>query len=197
MRHREYIEWRDIWVTGADAEHLPRLLLVGDSIARSYFGHVEEQLKGRYLCARLTSSTCVCDPGMEKELALLLDEYRFAVVHFNNGLHGWDYDEDEYGHGLRRVLRFIAARSPHSRLIVASTTPVRRAEKLEELDSKTERVRVRNRLMREIATELRLTTNDLFTLVLDHPELFAQDGVHFKPAGQSALGRQVAETIIR
>jgi hypothetical protein len=197
VKHHESIEWRDIWVSGADTERWPRLLLVGDSIARSYFSHVEKELKDVYLCARLTSSTCVCDRAMEQELKLLLDDYRFAVVHFNNGLHGWDYGEKEYGQGLRRVLSFIAGRSPHSQLILATTTPIRRTDKPGELDPRTERVRDRNRLAREIAEKCRLPLNDLFDAVLDHPEYVGPDGVHFNPVGEAALGRQVAETVLK
>ena len=31
---RERIEWADIWVTDADKDDLPRVLLIGDSITR-------------------------------------------------------------------------------------------------------------------------------------------------------------------
>jgi hypothetical protein len=197
MIHREPIEWRDIWVTGADAGVLPRLLLVGDSIARSYFAQVEQELQDDYRCARLTTSTCVCDRAIEKELDLLLADYRFAVIHFNNGLHGWDYGDEEYGKGFGRVLDFITLRSPHSRLIVASTTPVRRTDKPDELDPVTDRVRERNRLACEAAARRCLPVNDLFGSVLDHPEYFAQDGVHFNPDGQAILGRHVVEVVLK
>lgn len=195
MIQREEIEWRDLWVTGADDDTLPRLLLVGDSIARSYFAPVETELKEIFLCARLTTSTCVCDPVMEKELALLLDDYQFAVIHFNNGLHGWDYDETEYATGLRRVFEFLAGRCPQSTLIWATTTPVWQADHPAVLDPKTDRVRERNRLAEELAAERRLPINDLFGRVIDHPEYVSGDGVHFNPDGQSVLGRQVADIV--
>lgn len=43
----ERIEWIDIWVTDADKDDLPRVLLVGDSITRGYFGAVEKHLEGK------------------------------------------------------------------------------------------------------------------------------------------------------
>jgi len=43
---RERIEWIDIWVTAADKDDLPRVLFVGDSITRGYFGGVEKRLAG-------------------------------------------------------------------------------------------------------------------------------------------------------
>lgn len=193
---REQIEWRDIWVSGANDESLPRVLLVGDSIARSYFAHVEQELQGVYLCARLTTSTCVWDKVFEKELALLLDDYRFSVIHFNNGLHGWDYDEASYAKGLCRVLNYLAERCPESRLLLANTTPLRWADNLDVFDSKTDRVRERNRLTREIAFTRKLPVTDLFGCVIDHPEYYSEDGVHFNLDGQSVLGKHVARSIL-
>lgn len=197
MMPREYIEWRDMWVTGANDDAMPRALFVGDSIARSYFAQVEAELKGVFLCARMTTSTCVADKVMEKELALLLDDYRFAVIHFNNGLHGWGYDETSYAKGLNRVWAFIAERCPRSRLIWASTTPVRRRDDLRAFAPETERVRERNRLARDIADTRKMPINDLFGCVVDHPEYFSEDGVHFNPEGQSVLGKQVARMVLK
>jgi hypothetical protein len=88
---RERIEWADIWVTDANKNDLPRVLLVGDSITRGYFAEVEKHLAGKAYCARLTTSKCVSDPSFADEVQLLLKHYNFAVIHFNNGLHGWGY----------------------------------------------------------------------------------------------------------
>ena len=197
MIKREQIEWRDIWVTGANDVTLPRILLVGDSIARSYFAKVEEELEGAFLCARLATSACVCDPSIEKELSLLFNDYRFAVIHFNNGLHGWDIDEQSYLQGLGRVLDFIVGRSQESRLILATSTPMRQKDDLLAFDPKTDRVVERNKILREMAAHRNLPVNDLFGSVVDRPECFAEDGVHFNPIGQGILGSQVAQTILR
>ena len=42
---REYIEWSDIWIPGANKTDLPHVLLIGNSITRGYYGKVEEALK--------------------------------------------------------------------------------------------------------------------------------------------------------
>lgn len=195
MEYREHIEWRDIWVTGAGDESMPRVLLVGDSITRSYYDTVDAALKSTFHCARLTTSTCVAARVMERELELLLGEYTFSVIHFNNGLHGWEYDEEAYADGLDRTFRLLKERTPKSRLIWASTTPVWRRDDLKILDRKTDRVRERNRLAQKLTLQHGLPVNDLFACVIDHPEFISPDGVHFNSAGQSALGQQVADTI--
>jgi hypothetical protein len=196
MIEREHIEWCDIWVTGANAGEQAKLLLIGDSIARSYFPYAEERLKGEYLCARLTTSKCVGDPSFYNELALLLDDYRFDTIHFNNGLHGWGYSEADYAKGLSETLDFIIHRSRGSRLIWASTTPMQRKDDLSERDPMTDRVVARNRIAEDLAARRRIQIDDLFGLVAGHRDYFAADGVHFNPVGQKALGQKVAEAIL-
>src|SRR5438309_134160 len=85
---REDIEWLDVWVPDANAGGLPRVLLVGDSITRGYGPAVERNLKGKAYVARLATSKSVGDPGLLAEVSLVLGQYRFDLVHFNNGLHG-------------------------------------------------------------------------------------------------------------
>ena len=101
---RERIEWADIWVTDADKNDLPRVLLVGDSTTRGYFADVEKRLAGKAYCARLMTSKCVSDPSFADEVQLLLKHYKFAVIHFNNGLHGWGYTEPQDRDGLVKTL---------------------------------------------------------------------------------------------
>lgn len=192
----EYIEWLDLWVTGADRSDLPRLLLVGDSIARSYFGVVDQAFCDRYQCARLCTSTSVCNETFDRELSLLLDEYPFAVIHFNNGLHGSAYDQAAYRAGLERTWDFIAAHAPGARCIWAASTPVRMSLHVADLNTQqTQWVAERNRTAAEVANARGILVNDLFTPVVDHPEYFADDGVHYNDAGVQVLGEVVVKAI--
>jgi len=187
---REAIEWCDIWVAQAKGTDLPRALLVGDSITRSYYQKVADGLRGRYACARVATSKCVGDPGLFGELDLVLSEYAFEVIHFNNGMHGWDYTEPEYAAGLASALDGLKVRAPDARLIVALTTPVRAGDAFAEIDQKTQRVRERNRIASALAAERGIEVNDLFEIVIDHPEYHA-DRVHFNSRGQAELGSRV------
>ena len=196
MTKREEIEWCDVWITQANDGKLPRVLLVGDSIARSYYAEVEKALGGQFHCARLATSKSICDPAFRKELRLALDDYKFAVIHFNNGLHGWDHDEETYGENLPRILRFTLERAPGSLLVWASSTPIRKKENLSELDPSTDRVVARNRIASEIAGEQGIPVNDLFALLVEHPEYFAEDGVHLNAQGQAVLGQRVAQCVL-
>ena len=194
---RERIEWADIWVTDADKDDLPRVLLIGDSITRGYFAEVEKHLVGKAYCARLTTSKCVSDPSFVDEVQLLLKHYRFAVIHINNGLHGWGYTEEQYGDGLAKTVDAIRKSSGSAKLIWASTTPVRVGSDLQTFHERTDRVNVRNQLAASSMKERNIPTDDLFGLVEDHPDWYSADGTHFNNAGKEAQGRQVAESVLK
>ena len=194
---REQIEWIDIWVTQADKNDLPRVLLVGDSIARGYFGAVEKHLAGKACCARLTTSKCVSDPTFNDDLLLLLKQYKFSAIHFNNGLHGWGYSEEQYRDGLLATISAVRKHSDGASLIWATTTPVREKENLATFADRTDRVKVRNRFAAEIMKANGVPTNDLFELVKDHADWQSTDGVHFNAKGNDALAKQVAESVLK
>src|SRR3982750_2981738 len=85
---RESIEWCDIWISHANETNLPRVLLIGDSITRAYYPEVESHLAGKAYVARLATSRFISDPILLQEIALVLGNTKFDIIHFNNGLHG-------------------------------------------------------------------------------------------------------------
>lgn len=194
---RERIEWADIWVTDADKDDLPRVLLIGDSITRGYFGEVEKHLAGKAYCARLTTSKCVSDPSFTDDLQLLLKQYKFSVIHFNNGLHGWGYSEPQYRDGLLKTFAAVKEHAGDAKLIWATTTPVREKSDLQQFGERTERVKVRNKLAAEIMQKHDIPTNDLYGLVEHHPDWHSGDGVHFNGQGKEAQAKQVAESVAK
>jgi len=192
---RESIEWCNIWVTGGNKQDRPRVLLVGDSIVMGYYGVVEKRLGTRAYCARLATSKCAGDPALLAEVAMVLEQYRFDVVHFNNGLHGWGYRAEQYRAGMEALVAALRKGAHGARLIWANTTPVRQRGKLETLSPRTAKVRERNRIAAEIMAKAKIPTVDLFGLVEGHPDYAAADGVHFSTKGRQAQGEHVAEAI--
>src|SRR4051812_27896194 len=69
---REAIEWCDVWITHANETNLPRVLLVGDSIARDYYPEVEKRLAGKAFVGRLATSRFVADLVLLKEIETVL-----------------------------------------------------------------------------------------------------------------------------
>jgi GDSL-like Lipase/Acylhydrolase family len=192
---REGIEWLDVWMPDANAKGLPRVLLIGDSIARGYGKQVEQKLKGKAYVARLATSKSVGDPALLGEVALVLGQARFDVIHFNNGLHGFGYTEDEYRKAFPDLIATIKREAPGANLIWATTTPVRKADKLDQVDPRTGRVEARNAIAARIVEAEKIPVDDLFALMDGHAEFHALDGIHFNDKGVAAQAEQVAARI--
>jgi hypothetical protein len=195
---REATEWLDVWLPDTNARGLPRVLLIGDSITRNYYPEVQAQLKGQACVARLTTSKSAGDPALLEEVALVLRQARFDVIHLNNGLHGFGYTEAEYGQDFPKLLDVIRRLAPQARTILATTTPVRQGTGMTEFSPNTERVRARNQIVKELASRRNVPVDDLFALVEDDPAYYAGgDGVHLAPKGRLAQATQVAAEIRR
>lgn len=192
---RERIEWCNIWIPDANGTTLPRVLLVGDSITQGYYGQVAERLKGKASVARLTTSKSIGDPALLAEVALVLGQCRFDVVHFNNGLHGWGYSEGEYQRHFPEVVATIRKHAPKAQLIWATTTPMRTPKDLRVIAAGTKRVDARNKIAEGIVAKEGIAVDDLYSLVKDHPEYWSQDGTHFNGKGIAVQAAQVAQRI--
>jgi lysophospholipase L1-like esterase len=192
---RETIEWCNIWIPDANETKLPRVLLIGDSITGGYGPKVEEALKGKASVARLTTSKSIGDPVLLTEVALVLGQCCFDVVHFNNGLHGSGYSEEEYTKHFPELLATIRREAPQAKLIWATTTLVRQAGNLGVIAEETKRVEARNKIAEGIVGREKIAVNDLFGLVKDHPKYWSADGVHFNAQGIAAQAAQVATRI--
>jgi hypothetical protein len=192
---REGTEWLDVWVPDSNARGLPRVLLVGDSIARGYGPQVEQKLKGKAYVARMATSKSVGDPALLAEVALVLGQTRFDVIHFNNGLHGFGYSEDDYRRAFPEFLEALKKGSQGAKLIWATTTPVRLRGHLDQIDPRTTRVQARNAIAAKLVEAEKIPVDDLFALMDGHPEYHADDGIHFNGKGIAAQAEQVAERI--
>ncbi|MCC8423725.1 SGNH/GDSL hydrolase family protein [Mucilaginibacter sp. UR6-11] len=191
---REDIEWIDAYMPNTNNHSLPRILLIGNSISRGYYPEVVKLLDGKAYVARLSTSKSICDPALNKEIALIMSYYKFDIVHFNNGLHGFGYTEEEYKKAFPGFVKAIRKGAPKARLIWATTTPMRSAADANILDPKTGRVKERNKIALDyIATQKDIKVDDLWTLAIEHPEYYqGGDGTHPIPSGFSALAHKVA-----
>ena len=194
---RESIEWCDIWISHANETNLPRVLLIGDSITRGYYSEVEKRLAGKAFVARLTTSAFLTDPMLNQQLALVLDNTKFDVIHFNNGMHGWQHSEEEYRKAFPGFLATIQKHAPGAKLIWAATTPLKvppNSPASNPTQASNERVAVRNAIALEFANMEKIPVNDLNTLVKGHPE-YHSDNVHFNREGIAVQAEQVAAQI--
>ncbi|HKW30864.1 MAG TPA: SGNH/GDSL hydrolase family protein [Verrucomicrobiae bacterium] len=194
---RESIEWCDIWISHADETKLPRVLLIGDSISRDYYPGVEKRLTGKAYVARLSTSAFVSDPVLLKEIKMVLGEYHFNVIHFNNGMHGWQHSEREYQQAFAKFLMTIQKYAPGAKLIWAATTPLKVSPKLppdNQTEATDERIAARNTIALKFVLAKGIPVDDLNALVRGHPE-YHSDNVHFNAGGIDLEAAQVAAQI--
>jgi hypothetical protein len=191
----EKIEW-----TWADRpEHpdpnLPNVLLIGDSITRAYYPETSRLLSGKANCYLFATSASSGDARLLRQIANLTDimPANFAVIHFNNGMHGWGYTEQQYSQGLPAFAVAVRKLSPSASLIWASTTPVRKPTSA---GATNERVHQRNQLALAVMKRAHIAIDDQESLMLQHQDLH-QDDVHFTPAGSALQATQVAQTILQ
>ena len=193
---RESIEWLDVWMPKTNDTGLPRVLLIGNSITRQYYKDVEKQLEGKAFVARLSTSKSIGDPGLLQEVALILGYDKFDIIHFNNGMHGWEYTEQEYAKAFPDLYQTIRKYAPHAKLIWANTTPVRTGENMNKFDSRNERVKERNRIACDFLKDKDVQINDLYSIAVNNTVFYGEnDGIHLQPIGVKALANQVVDQI--
>jgi len=139
----------------------------------------------------LDYARAVGDPALPAQLTTFLSEAKFDVVHFNIGMHGWEYTEEEYRRYLPELLNAIRKGAPGAKLIWASTTPVRQDKSP---GPNNARIHARNQIAREYFEKQGIAIDDLNALMTPHPDLH-KDDVHFNDEGSAILARKVAESI--
>jgi lysophospholipase L1-like esterase len=157
---------------------------------------VQRSLEGKALVDRLSTSAFVSDPILLAQIAMVLDNTHYDIVHFNNGMHGWQHSEEEYRAGFPAFVETIRKHAPSAKLIWAATTPLKASAPVKPGDPRVsdERIAARNAIALEIVKPQGIAVNDLCTPMLGHPELHA-DNVHFNPKGVALQGKQVADEI--
>ena len=189
----EEIEWT--WEVRPQATNpkLPNVLLLGDSITRNYFPQVIKDLSGIANVSLMASSTSVGDPRLPRQISefAALQGVSFAVVHFNNGLHGWGYTETQFKSGFPIFLQAIRALPGRGKLIWASITPV----KPEASNGATNpRIDGRNAIAQAFIESEKICVDDLHALMTQHADLY-EDAFHFNKAGSALMGDQAAAII--
>ncbi len=192
----ESIEWDRIWMENPAERDVSHVLILGDSISEQYRPKLSSLINHAAKVNGYATSKALDNPSLLPTLALIAQQLpRCDVLLFNNGLHGCHLSGEEYEAGYRRVLAGLKELFPQTPIALVLTTPVRMNGDLEKLGERTQIVRQRNGIVREIAQENGLPVVDFYSAVVDHPEYWSQDACHFAPAGADVLARVAAEQI--
>ncbi len=190
----EKIEWT--WTDRPETATagLPNVLLVGDSITRGYYPEVPKELSGVanvYLFATSASSGDPRLPGQLQDYFSMIG-VPFAAIHFNNGMHGWGYTEEQYAAGLPGMIDALRMGAPKSVLVWASTTPV--LHDAAEGGATNARIDERNRLAAAAMSHNGIAIDDQHALMLKHQDLHSGD-VHFTEQGSAMQAVEVAASL--
>ncbi len=189
----ENIEWT--WEVTPDQPQpdLPNVLLVGDSITRNYFPSVAKHLSGKANVYLFATSASLGDPRLEAQLRefFAMEGKTFRVVHFNNGMHGWKFTEQEYRAAFPGLLHALKAGAPQAKLVWANITPVRK----DNLTGATNaRIDARNQIASVFTSRRHIPVDDQHAIVAAHPAWYSDD-VHPNAALSELQGQAAARSI--
>jgi len=191
----EKIEWTYSDKTEKPDPALPNVLLIGDSITRAYYQAVAGDLEGKANCYYFATSASIGDERLPHQLAeyFAMMHVRWDIVHFNNGMHGWGYTEQEYRQYFPEMLAAVRAGAPAAKLVWASTTPVRKDK---DDGASNNRIDARNAIALELLAKQQIPMDDQHALMSQHQNLHSDD-VHFNTEGSGVQGKQVAESVMK
>ena len=190
---KEQFEWIHSWCDETIRNDLPRVLLVGDSITHNYQEKVRQLLKGVCYVDYISTSYAI-DTKMYNQLVYtFMTDSRYALIHFNHGLHGIHLSKKSY---KSRMNKLLSKMDKDVKLILATSTVVYK-EGNKRLDGAwMKRVRERNAAVQEIAEEKGCSVDDLYTVSVSIPKEYRYvDGTHYLQDGYAMLAEAVAECI--
>ena len=125
------------------------------------------------------------DPVFEQELELILSQYEYTVIYFNNGLHGVPFSIEQYESALDRVFK---------RLLNTNAVVIWRDITLYRDDHfRREQIDQRNAIAARLAVKYNIEIDNLGTFV---PEDYI-DIVHFNATAIEMQAKYVMGTIYK
>ncbi len=186
----ETFEWDNTWIEQTAKNDAHRVLYIGDSISCGTRRIATERSGGKVLFDGFGTSKAVDNPYFLDSVKLFAGQvpYIDAVI-FNNGLHGWHLeDEGEYRAYYEKTVAFLTKEFDGLPLYLVLTTTVRD-------EVREARVKVRNRVVQEIAEQYNLPLIDLYAVSADKVDLRSNDGVHYTPDGYAFFADCILQTV--
>ncbi len=175
-RQGENIEWSTSYIYNRRDAASPRVLLIGDSICNGYHQDLREKLAKRGSLTFWASSFCVTDPLYFRYLDIVLDGPKPQVILFNNGLHSFTSDGDEWLNAYMQALKFIRAKLPEAKLFIVTSTPLK-----SDPEGKVARI---NEMTLQAAKELNLPVIDLYAFTDKFDRELWSDAYHVNAKGK-------------
>lgn len=185
----ETYEWDNLWWECADDIHKDRVLIIGDSISCGYRGFINKKLQGRVYADGLGTSKAVDNPKFSELIDYVLSQQhdKCKMIFFNNGLHGWHLNVDDYKENYIKVVKHIINNNPDKKVYLMLSTPTR--------DDRVEAIKQRNTVVAEIARTEGLEIIDLYTAINGKDEVY-KDRVHLLDDGYDMLAQIITNKVL-
>lgn len=182
----ETYEWDNTWIEKSNETSAKRVLYIGDSISCGTRTALNAISDSEILFDGFGTSKALDNPYYFPSLSMFArqESSRNAVI-FNNGLHGWHLDEEEYSKLYNEFLDNLKNEFPDTLIIPVLTTFVTNK------DYHNDRVINRNIVVKELAASKKLPIIDLYTVSEQNDNLKINDGVHYTEAGYKVLANAV------
>jgi lysophospholipase L1-like esterase len=184
----------DGWAYVKDNPALPRVLIIGDSISRSYTAPVRIALTGKANVHRAPANCGNSDNFFKFGETWMKQngKDRWDVIVFNFGIHDRDKAPDLYASNLRKIYDRLKATG--ATVVWVETTPFARAEDAPGTDRSPALNATGNSVASEEGAEI-VRLHDL--MQPDLATLQNKDRTHFNEEGQLRMGRAVADAVSR
>ncbi len=193
---RETYEWDNIWWEHAENTTTPRVLAIGDSISCGWRTTLNQYYDGKIYVDGFGSSKGIDNAFLLPGIKLMASQMpQFDVILFNNGLHGFHLSDEEYAKYYEAVVTELKNTYSDKKFFILLTTPVRENTDISKVHPRTDIVKARNAAAAKIAADKDIPIIDLFSILIDHPELYSQDGVHLTQEGYQLLASTIADAI--
>ena len=198
------------------ADDLPKVLIIGDSISIGYLPFVQELMKGKAIVYRIPlkpngkPENCQGTTYGLANINRWLSDTKWDVVHFNFGLHDIKHvkpesgkssndpndprqaDLKQYKKNLKEIVEKLKATD--AQLVFATTTPY--PEGTKPFRGFGDEVKY-NKVALKIMKKNDIPVNDLHAFILPRMEQLQRPvNVHFTEDGSKALGKLVAKSIM-
>lgn len=202
----EHFEWVNIWhdhtnLTAEEESQSKRLLFIGDSITNGMRQFLPAMLREKYTECPLNVDFMVTSKGIDnpdilRELDYMMKDYNYDVVQFNNCLHGFSVNEQDYETYYEEVICHILEKVAPEKLCFMLGTPLSVKDKPDTYERQNERVCNRNEAVKRIAQKHGVAVNNLYSVVYGNTEIRALDGYHYNADGYEILAEACSDFIV-
>ncbi|MDR2755620.1 MAG: SGNH/GDSL hydrolase family protein [Planctomycetaceae bacterium] len=183
------------WDFVKDDPNLPRVILIGDSISRSYTQPVRSLLAGKANVHRAPANCGSTTTGLHEINGWLKEgqgEGKWDIIVFNFGIHDRNRLAKEYAENLEKLIEQL--QKTDAKLLWVRTTPFN--DKDEPTDAP-----LNGSLLNDVADKIMkehdIPICDLYTPFIERTkELIGNDRIHFTTEGQKALAEEVSRSIM-